>query len=532
MRPLVAALLFFTWTLNAQYDQQARNAFIQNDIRQGFDFWNISKPTTTFHSAFQPYLSSTFSNATDSGLPFRTYPFKNLFLSRTYNEKPQKRNWFNLQFHPLAELEFGYDRLLGKPLASAAGGMHVKLNINDDFTFAGTVIGGSYQYPFFLDTTNRKNRLLPEFGQAYKNKNNNGYNFFDWQGYVSYSPNNNRVFNFQAGRDKHFIGDGYRSLLLSDFAPAYPFFRINTNIWRIQYNVWYSWMYDVSNSMQVKNNFTNKYGAFHYLSYNVTRSFNIGIFENVVWKGTDSNQVRNFDVNYLNPVIFFRPVEYSIGSSDNSFLGLNLNATLFKRLKVYGQIALDEFYLRELRARRGWWGNKQGVQVGGKWINALGVKGLELQGEYNQVRPYTYSHGAPEQNYAHYGMPLAHPLGANFKEALGFITYRKGRGGFSTQLMIARSGRDSSAASNVGQNIFLSYTTRPFEYGHYTTQGVLTKINQVHFRFFYQLVPELNLRLELGYIQRSEKNDRQYELQNPYFYVGIRSTIWNNYRDY
>jgi hypothetical protein len=291
-------------------------------------------------------------------------------------------------------------------------------------------------------------------------------------------------------------------------------------------------MYDVNNAMQVKQNFRNKYGTFHYLSYNITKHFNIGIFENVVWRGTDTNQVRNFDVNYLNPVIFFRPVEYSVGSSDNSFIGINMNATLFRRLKIYGQLGLDEFYLREIRSNRGWWANKQGWQVGGKWIRALGIKGLELQGEYNQVRPYTYSHGAPDQNYAHYGMPLAHPLGANFKELLGFLTYRKGRGGFSIQLMMARSGRDSTTKSNVGQNIFLSYNTRPFDYGHYTTQGVLTKINQAHFRFFYQLVPELNLRLELGYIQRSEKNDRSYQLENPYFYVGIRSTIWNNYRDY
>src|SRR5215212_10247960 len=105
MKSLATAFFLFSFAGFAQYNQQARNAFIQQDIRQGFDFWSISQPNTKFHSAFQPYLSSTFSNASDSGLSFKTYPFKNMFMSRVYNEKPQKRNWFNLQFHPIVDLE-------------------------------------------------------------------------------------------------------------------------------------------------------------------------------------------------------------------------------------------------------------------------------------------------------------------------------------------------------------------------------------------------------------------------------------------
>ena len=98
---------------------------------------------------------------------------------------------------------------------------------------------------------------MPTYGQAYGN-NKSGYSFIDYTGYVSYSPNNNKIFNFQVGRDKHFIGDGYRSLLLSDNAPAYPFFKINTNIWRLQYNVWYTWMNDVTQANGLQKNFKNK----------------------------------------------------------------------------------------------------------------------------------------------------------------------------------------------------------------------------------------------------------------------------------
>jgi len=516
----------------AQYDPMARNAFMGSQIQEAFDYWNISRPTTTFHSSFKPYLSSSFTGATDSLVPFRFYAFKNFILSKTLNEKPENRNWFNLQVHPVLDLETGYDALLKTPVLSALGGSHLKVNINNDFTFAATLIGGKETFPFFLDTSLAKQKIIPAYGQAYGDSKN-GYTFFDYTGYLSYSPNNNKIFNLQVGRDKHFVGDGYRSLLLSDYGPAMPYFRINTNIWRFQYNAWYTWMYDVSNANGIKKNYSNKFGTFHYLSYNIIPQLNVGLFENIVWRGTDNNQVRTFDVNYLNPVIFFRPQEYSLGSSDNSFIGLTVNATILRRFKVYGQLALDEFFLKEIRARRGWWANKQGWQLGGKYVNAFGIRGLKLQMEYNQVRPYTYTHGVVQQNYSHYGYALAHPFGANFKEFLGFITLRRNSWELSGQGMLAYIGKDSSTAgSNVGQNIFLSYNTRPFDFGHYTTQGIKTTVLQGQLKFTYFIIPDMNMRLELGFIQRSEKNTQSYLLQNPFFFVGFKTSFWNSYRNF
>lgn len=515
----------------AQYEPTARNAFMGQSIQEAFDYWSISRPNTTFHSSFRPYLSSTFANAIDSVVPFRFYAFNNFFLSRTLNEKPENRNWFSVQVHPLLDAEAGYDGLQKQVRPSLLGGSHVKLNINNDFTFAATLIGGRESFPFFLDTTLAKQKILPAYGQAYGDSKH-GYTFFDYSGYVSWSPANNRIFNLQLGRDKHFVGDGYRSLLLSDYAPAMPYFGINANLWRFQYNVWYTWMYDVSDASGIKKNFKNKFGAFHYLSYNIIPSLNVGLFENIVWRGTDSNQVRNFDVNYLNPVIFFRPQEYAVGSSDNSFIGVNINGTLFRALKLYGQLALDEFFLQEIRARRGWWANKQGWQLGAKYVNAFRIKGLKLQAEYNQVRPYTYTHGVPQQNYAHYGYALAHPFGANFKELLGFITYRRNSWELSAQGLMATIGMDSlDARSNVGQNIFLSYTTRPSDYGHKTGQGIKTTVLQSQLKFTWYLIPDMNLRVELGYIQRSGKNVEGYVLENPFIFLGIRSGFWNVYRD-
>jgi len=50
--------------------------------------------------------------------------------------------------------------------------------------------------------------------------------------------------------------------------------------------------------------------------------------------------------------------------------------------------------------------------------------------------------------------------------------------------------------------------------------------------FTYFIIPDMNLRLELSYIQRAEKNTQGYALQNPYVFLALRSSFWNSYKDY
>lgn len=513
--------------MNGQYDLLAKNIFLNSETQQTIDEWNIKYPNQCFHSSFKPYLISTLNEFNDSCIKYQHYYIKNYFLSKTFNEGPDKRNQYNFQILPVADLQTGFDFLENININELSGGLNVKLNINNDFTIEATGFAGNVTYPFFMDTVVGQQLLIPGLGTAYKS--GKSYNYSCFSGYASYSPN--KIFNFQAGNGKHFIGDGYRSLLLSDVANNYPYFRINSNIWNIQYNVWYTWMKDIPNPNNNQASFRNKYATMHYLSWNALKELNISFFENIIWQGTDTNRTRGFDVNYLNPIIMYRPQEYSVGSPDNAFIGLNISAKVFNCLKLYGQLALDEFLLREIRAGKGWWANKQGWQLGLKYVDAFKTKGLTLQLEHNSVRPYTYSHGSVPQNYAHYGQPLAHPMGANFKEYLGLISYRRNFWMLSFQGVYAISGKDS-AGSNVGNNIFLSYTTRPFEYGHSIGQGIKTTFLQNDLKFTFFILPQMNLRMELGYIQRAEKDERGYELQNPYIYLGLKTSFWNFYRDY
>jgi hypothetical protein len=85
---------------------------------------------------------------------------------------------------------------------------------------------------------------------------------------------------------------------------------------------------------------------------------------------------------------------------------------------------LDEFILSKVRNSPTNWVNKFGIQLGGKYIDAFGIKNLDLQLEMNRVRPFTYAHYDTINNYTHYNQPLAHPLGANFQELIGIARYQ------------------------------------------------------------------------------------------------------------
>jgi hypothetical protein len=406
------------------------------------------------------------------------------------------------------------------------GGLALEAAIKEKLSVNATFLSGNSSFPSYLDTFISKTGVVPGMGPGYNSKN--GYSYQYYSGYLSYSPN--KIFNFQVGKDKNFFGDGYRSLFLSDVSNSYPFLKISTTVWKIKYVSLFTWMKDATNPSGMKKDLLNKYGTFHYLSWNATKWLNLSLFESIIWQGTDSNRVRNFDVNYLNPVIFYRPVEYSLGSSDNSLIGFSFKIKAAKKLQFYGQIILDEFLLSEVKAMNGWWGNKQGAQFGFKIFDLFTLKNLTFQTEGNAVRPYTYSHGSVQQNYANFNQPLAHPLGANFAESVTFLNYRYKKWMLEAEFLYAICGKDENG-KNYGGNIFESYTTRPNEYGNAFFQGLKTNLLYGRFKIGYYLIPAADLMAEAGVATRQETNSAS-SLNSNFIFIGIKTGILNRYSDF
>ncbi|MCC6601096.1 MAG: hypothetical protein IT223_10540, partial [Crocinitomicaceae bacterium] len=221
-------------------------------------------------------------------------------------------------------------------------------------------------------------RILPGMGYAVRTGDNTYYSHIPF-GHIGYKAG--KYFHFELGRGKHFWGDGYRSLILSDNSSPYPYFRITTKIWRIKYTNLFARMDDIS-GRRLYSNARIKYTALHGLSWNVSKTVNISLFEMVVWQDRDSLSRRHLDLSYLNPLIFYRPVEFAQGSSDNVLIGLGTKIKAMKNLQVYAQVVIDEFLLSEIQEARGWWGNKFGGQLGIKAFDII-TRGLSFQSEVN-----------------------------------------------------------------------------------------------------------------------------------------------------
>ena len=235
-------------------------------------------------------------------------------------------------------------------------------------------------------------------------------------------------------------------------------------------------------------------------------------------------------MSYINPIIFLRPVEFSVGSSDNALMGLNAKYAVTRNSTLYGQFVLDEFKLSEMTKGRGWWGNKFGGQIGFRSNNIFDVEKLNLLTEVNAARPFTYSQRTSLNNYGHYNQPLAHPMGANFVEWVSIADYQYRRWFFRGQLMLAKYGLDT-ANTNFGKNIFKSYYTRTLEYDNHIGQGLSTNLLYLQGTIAFLLNPKNNMRLEVSVIGRKEKNDA-WKFNEYIFQVGLRSTFRQLYYDF
>lgn len=336
------------------------------------------------------------------------------------------------------------------------------------------------------------------FTKAFKKT---GYDFFSARGYISF--NIVKPISVQFGHDKNFIGNGYRSLMLSDNSSKYLFLKVNTKVWKLNYTNLFTEM-----TGQVINNNTynpRKYMAMHHLGFQVTRNLNIGIFENIVFQRQDSTTGnRGFELNYLNPIIFYREVESYLGSEDKTGVGADFKWNFLNHFSIYGQLVLNELSVRNLAARNGWWGNKYAYQIGVKYIDVFGIKNLDLQGEYNLVRPYMYTDKIALTNFSNYGQPTAHPLGANFKEYIGILRYQPiGRLNFTAKAILIQQGKDMNGL-NYGSDIFRPGYNPVNQFGNKVGQGLTTDIMFLAFNASYQLFHNFFIDVKLQH--RVEKN--------------------------
>ena len=422
-------------------------------------------------------------------------PILKAFYKTKTNFLEVRNKDFFLAVNPVLQIHQGFESGYNKSIFLNSRGISARGLIGNKIGFSTFITDNQERGPQFFQHQVNKFKAVPGVG-FYKPFKTSGVDYFDARGYITFAAVKNHV-DVQFGYDKNFIGNGYRSLFLSDWGNSNLFLKFNTKIWKFNYqNLFMELMPQFKKSGDTL--LDRKYAAMHHLSINVTKWLNLGLFEGVIF-----GRKNHFDFQYLNPIIFYRSVEGTIGSPDNALVGFDFKANIAHKVQLYGQFLLDEFILSELKNNPTSWVNKWGIQAGLKYIDAFGVRNLDVQVETNRVRPFTYSHSDTIANYTHYNQPLAHPLGANFQEVLGIINFQPAPKWYiSAKAIYYYQGLDS-ARINFGVNPFRDYKTRTmntgFEIGSGNKASCFNGIVQVSYEW------KENLFLNISFQYRDYK---------------------------
>ena len=251
-----------------------------------------------------------------------------------------------------------------------------------------------------------QNAVIPGAGRT-KEFKVDGFDYAFAVGYFSYAPI--KQLRISAGNNPQFIGDGYRSLLLSDNSYSAPYLRLD---WKIspKFNFTYyrSRLINLlrrrlSSSAEVY--YETKGHSVNYFTYKPTEKMSISLFEGSIWNRGDSLTSKMSHPLYYNPVPFISSLILNGKNEVVSLLGINANYQLGDNHRIYAQLAMND-----------WNTEKLGYQLGYRGYNFFGLNDFMLQLELNHVPANIYEASNPRLNYSHYNLPLAHSKGSGFRE--------------------------------------------------------------------------------------------------------------------
>lgn len=495
---------------------------------------DIYSTKTREHSSLKPYIidsvlqrrydSLTSYGADTSG--HHSWLHRKLFNEHLFDVKTNEYTFFA---DYLPDLTIGRDFSGKRTTWLNTRGYQLGGTVGKNFYFYSSGFESQAVFPEYITTYINQVGVIP--GQAYDRTfgRKTTKDWSDVTGIISFTPV--KYLNITAGQGKNFIGDGYRSEILSDFASTYPFLKFTGNVGNVQYMFMYAYMVAPNDRpSQYALGAQHKWAAFHYLDWNVSKRLSLGFFDAIIWPNRDTTgQYRGFDLAYANPVIFLRPVDASNGSPGNAMIGFTGKYKISDGITAYGQFVLDEFESKSFFSGTGSSRNKYSYQLGIRGANLFKIESLNYLVEYNSATPYTYSEQANINNYSEQEEPLAHPFGANFKEFVALLNYSYKRFDFSGEYDHGYYGLDINGL-NYGKDIYESYLNPAKLSGNYIGQGLTTNMNYLEGKVAYVLNPKYNLRLELGGIYRQEKN-AQFNDKTAMITIGLRSSFHAIYTD-
>ena len=448
-----------------------------------------------------------------------------VFYEDNIYDKGYKNRKVYVTINPILNIGFGYDLSSKKLLSYNLKGLELRADIGKKVTIYTSFLNTVGKFPSYVGVYNFQTGVVPGEGNI-RNRGKGGLDFSSINAYISYSPV--KQFNIQLGNGKHFIGDGYRSLFLSDNAYTYPYIQFTTNVWRIKYvNIYAELIDNLRNFNDFGQGFPRKLATFNYFSIDAAKFLQLGVFEGITWRRTTAKGNNFFDYNFLNPLIGARAFQKKLDANTTKVYGLNVKVTCPKYVVLYGQFMINKYGKKNTSDRRMGW------QAGVKYFDVGGIKNLNFQAEYNSVRPYSYQGEDSAIGYYHYNQSLGHPMGANFNELLVMVNYQYKRFYTSYKMSYIQTAAASALSQNLGNNI-MDIASNASKLTNVKIQnGFSYNVVDHDIRAGFIINPKINMVVEgkLQFRKYTSKDLGTQGLKSNSFMVSFATNIFNRYYD-
>jgi hypothetical protein len=385
----------------------------------------------------------------------------------------------------------------------------------------GTVLN---KVGFYLKGTNgvaggdRNAALLKrELQYNFKFNEKPGEKFFDeTQGYVTADFDNVKL---KLGRDRVKIGYGTYKAIVDNNSPLFDYLSF-----RIDYDFFsFSYLHGkilgkstiISDSISGNDNvISEKYFAYHRISFNISPHFNFGLGEMVVYGE------RPIDLGYLIPFAFFKSVEHSNRDRDNTMLFFDFWNHSIPRTKLFFTLLIDDISFGKIGT--GWWGNQTVFNAGIQSSLFYESIPIDLKFEYLRLEPYVYSHRFIRNNFTNYGYNLGPYIQPNSELYFLGINYRFTHRltletGFSYSIHGANIVKSDGTIINVGGDINLGHRTFDSETTKFL-DGLREVSRNISAKIFYEPFNQLSFFLSASYFSNSTKESKTEN--NTQFFVG------------
>ncbi len=385
-----------------------RDAFLQAQNPNNHDAFRIFKVEKSLHDAWRRFDQTT-SNRREH---------KSWFMRKLRNEALVNYNndGVFIGFDPLIHQQWSSSS--DKPdelLYLNMRGAQIYGSFGKRVSFRSSVLENQVALPDYITATIRDRGSLP--GQGRTKSTDGVFDFAVASGSVFIEARQGTSIAF--GNDKHFYGNGYRSMLSSDNAFNQLYLSGSQQLFggKVRYDLRWSQLFDndrIASSLNNEAAIIRKGATFHVLSVKPAQWLEFGLVEGGIWQRYEAGYGSlPFDYNMVNPIIFSNSVVKSNDDQVTMFQGLNVNIQPDASLSVYGQF-MRIAYSEDAFAS----------QVGAVKHN-LFVEGLTLQAEFNQIqRSVVTQAGFDEVDLTHQGQPLMHAWGEDFTEFLVRLNYR------------------------------------------------------------------------------------------------------------